>query len=174
MPTNDRTAPGLTRRDALRRGALGGALLWTVPTLQVIGAGSADAASGPPSPPPPPPPPPAPTCIPSNGLLYFLLRGVTYGVKIDKAGSIGKVPTNAQFAVPTPTSYSNYSGSITGGKLAGNTGLFLILPTGATFVAAYVADGNPTGQQGGGNHGHDFVSVSPDAQGLLKYTKVCG
>lgn len=36
----------ISRRTALKTGAIGGALLWTVPTLQVIGMSAADAASG--------------------------------------------------------------------------------------------------------------------------------
>src|SRR6185312_9642682 len=50
---------GLTRRDALKRGAIvGGALVWSVPAVQVLAMShnAAEAASGPVSPPPPPPP----------------------------------------------------------------------------------------------------------------------
>lgn len=165
---------GVSRRTLIKTGAAGGALVWAVPAIQVIGMSAADAASGdtPPPPPPPPPPPGNRTCVPSNGLLFFSVDGTTYGVKISESGSIGRIPTNNQFKVSYPTSWADYSGSV-GGGLMGATGSYLVVPSGATFVAAWVADGNPTGVSGGGDTGHDFVAVTPDTTGTLVYTKVC-
>ena len=73
---------GLTRRQVLKRGNVGG-LLWTVPTLQVISdAAHADTASG-----VTPPPPPQRLCTSSYGLIVLNRKGRIVEVKIDvKAG----------------------------------------------------------------------------------------
>ena len=68
-------ARGVTRREALKKGALfGGALVWTVPAVQVVGVGRAFAQTTsplvtPPEPPPPPDdvPPPPPDDVPPPG-----------------------------------------------------------------------------------------------------------
>lgn len=171
--TDERAAgvTGSTRREALRRGALGGAALWTIPALQVIAAKSADAASGGGTPggPPPPPPPPPKACRPAHGLLFFRVGGKTYGVKIDKSGAIGKLPRNAAYRVPTPRRWENYGKAVKGGKLAGNTGLFLLLPRGAVFVAAYAADPPPKGR----GLETQFVAVRPNRSGKVVFVKAC-
>ena len=159
----------LSRRTLIKTGAAGGALVWAVPAIQVVGMSVADAASGGT---PPPTPPPTQTCVPSNGLLFFSIDGTIYGVKVDAQGDVGRVPSNDQFAVPSPTSWETYTGSVAGG-LNGTASSYLVLPSGATFVAAYVADGNPAGVVGGGQTGHDFVAVSPGAGGTVTFTKVC-
>ena len=159
----------VSRRTLMKTGAAGGALVWAVPAMQIIGMASADAASGGT---PPPSPPPTNTCIPSNGLLFFSVDGTTYGVKVSESGSVGRIPANAQFSPPSPSSWSDYPSTVSGG-LIGTTGSYLVLPSGSTFVAAYVADGNATGASGAGDAGHDYTSVSPDGDGRLVYTKVC-
>ncbi len=58
----DEHAAGLTRRDALKRGAVVGGLMWTVPVVQAIGITSANAAE--PSGGGKPPKPPEPTKTP--------------------------------------------------------------------------------------------------------------
>ena len=56
--------------------------------------------------------------------------------------------------------------------MAGNKGLFLVLPAGTTFVAAWTADGNPTEIIGGGATGLDYVAVAL-VSGRVTFSKVC-
>src|SRR4051812_46489100 len=108
---DDIAAGRVSRRQALKRGAVvGGALVWGAPTLQAVTMTVADAASGTTT----PPPPSAATCIPSHGLLLFRTStGVLVGVKVDENGSIDGIPDNggnkdAEFLREAPRNYSGW------------------------------------------------------------------
>ena len=108
--TDERAVGALTRRQALKRGAVvGGALVWAAPAMQAVSMTVADAASG-----PTPPPGPGAACTPSHGLLLFrTATGVLVGVKVDENGSIDGIPDNssnpdAQFLREAPRSYSGW------------------------------------------------------------------
>jgi hypothetical protein len=110
------TVLGLTRRQALKGGALGGAVLWTAPTVQLLGMTSADAASKPPTPTPPPVDcEPTPACavifFRYKKLMYWKLEwvrsgwfwtfehvpvhdDVVCGIQVDKRGSPAPVGWN--------------------------------------------------------------------------------
>lgn len=176
--SDNRPGAELSRRDALKRGAVvGGAMVWAVPALQTLAVSVADAASG--SVPPPGPGPAA--CTPSHGLLLFRTSaGVLVGVKVDEDGSLDRIPTqnkDADFLRAAPRSYATWATAssagvtVSGGELAGGTGLFLDLPAGSTFVAAWTADGNPTGGPGSAA-GLDYVAVSPVGR-RVTFTKPC-
>ena len=64
MSDSSAPRPAITRREALKKGAVVGSLVWTVPVVQAIGITPANAAapSGikPPKPPKPPTPPKPP------------------------------------------------------------------------------------------------------------------
>ena len=79
---------GLSRRAALKTGAVGGVLLWSVPTVQVLGI-SAATADDPSGPPPPPPPPPPEGTLPSHGFVLVVCGDGVFGVKIESSGSLG-------------------------------------------------------------------------------------
>ena len=134
---------GLTRRDALKRGAIGGALLWTVPTLQTIGAtrASADAPSSPPPPtsPPPPPPPPVGCGAPSHGILVYSLGGVTYAAKVD-SGGVDRPGSGERTWLTSLYPGIQFPGTATGGVSGDH--LSLSVPAGGTFITAFAADGN--------------------------------
>ncbi|NHC45189.1 hypothetical protein [Motilibacter aurantiacus] len=168
----------LTRRDALKRGALvGGALVWTVPAIQSLSMGAADAASG-----SVPPPGPAPAlCIPSHGLLLVrTAAGVLVGMKVDEDGSIDGIPSkngDAAFLGAAPRNYSGWvkpskaGVTVSGGRTADGKGLFLAVPAGTTFVGAWAADGNISGGPGS-PVGLDYAAVTPSG-GRVTFTKSC-
>lgn len=62
--TSESSSPGsVSRRRALKAGAIGGAVAWTAPAISALTASAAHAQGGSPGPPPPPPPPPGvPVC----------------------------------------------------------------------------------------------------------------
>ncbi|NHC12784.1 twin-arginine translocation signal domain-containing protein [Motilibacter deserti] len=168
----------LTRRDALKRGAVvGGALVWAVPAMQSMSVGTADAASG--TVPPPGPQPAA--CIPSHGLLLVRTAGgVLVGIKVDEDGSIDGIPAkngDAEFLGAAPRGYSGWvkpsaAGiTVSGGKAAGGTALYLVVPTGTTFVGAWTADGNLSGGPGS-PAGLDYAAVTP-VSGRVTFSKAC-
>lgn len=160
---------GLTRREMLKRGAVGGALVWSVPAIQALGLGAtaAQATSG-----------SGPTyCIPSNGVVFFTLTGspTVYGVKIDSSGTIGSIPTKSpQFQFNSvigntaplgqqyPATWSNYPGTLAGG-LTGTVNSFLILPANATLVGAWVLDGNINGGTTKTKTGHMIAPAHVDS-----------
>ncbi|MFZ5871328.1 MAG: hypothetical protein ACOYXW_12510 [Actinomycetota bacterium] len=91
-PDPPERAGGLSRRTALKTGALGSALLWTAPTIQVLGvaAAHADVASG-----SPPPPPPSTGDLPSHGFALVDCGDGVFAVKIEgkapySLGSLGR------------------------------------------------------------------------------------
>ncbi len=183
MKRVDNAAPAEhSRRTMLRAGAAGTAL-WVTPVVFSMTATRADAASdggpgdggdggGGET--------PVATCVPSNGLLFFqtATNGPYFGVKIESGGGIGRIPTSSQFQVPEPTTWTRYQGTVEGGFTFDDAGvadgLFLVLPAGAIMstAVAYVADGNPTGEAGGGTPGHDFVEVTSETV-IYSYTKAC-
>lgn len=73
---------GPSRRIALKSGAIGGALLWTAPAVQVIGMSAANA-DDPSAPPPPPPPPPPSGALPSHGFVLIDCGDGVFAVKIE-------------------------------------------------------------------------------------------
>jgi hypothetical protein len=114
--TGDRSgARGITRRDALKRGAGVTAAVWTIPAVQLVSANVADAASAPDLPPPPPPGTPAGK-YPSYGM--FLVDAdpdgrdpgapVRYGIQVqpvpnnDNPTSVRVVPLNTNGAGASP------------------------------------------------------------------------
>lgn len=168
-------AGGLTRRQVLARGAVGGAALWAVPTLQIIGATAADAASGPPAPPTVQPSPvPAPTeGLPSHGLAIVEGSSGPFVVKID-SGAVGALSglgnqderfLSSQHGVVEGTHYRQPTAAdLAAFGVAGNgfgaawytpsggerqASLFLVLPSGHEVRHAYTFDGS-LGAPGGG------------------------
>ncbi|NHC12782.1 hypothetical protein [Motilibacter deserti] len=167
MTTRAESTTGISRREALKKGALvGGAAVWAVPAMQAISVGTADAASAGPTPPVPtvPADPPKP-CIPATGLLLCTVwkwgRPCLLGVKIDEHGVIDCIPTakgdrDADFlrslGYATWSKPSDLGMSVSGGFLSGKTGLYLLLPTLASFVKAWVSDINLCTPSGGSGH----------------------
>src|SRR3954469_2529944 len=103
--THDVVTGGISRRQALKRGAVvGSALVWAPPALQAVSMNVADAASGT----TPPPGPGIKSCVPSHGLLLFRTAGgQLVGVKVDESGGIDGIPDNtgnkdAQFLQTAP------------------------------------------------------------------------
>jgi hypothetical protein len=172
---------GLTRRQVLARGAAGGAALWVVPTLQVIGATAADAASGPPAPPPAPPSPvPGPTeGLPGHGFAIVTGGSGPFVVQID-SGAVGALSglgnqdeqfLRAQHGVVEGTDYRQPTpADLAAFGVAGNgfgatwctppggtrqAALFLVLPSGHEVRHAYAFDGSCAAPGGGGPSGDD-------------------
>lgn len=89
--TTDAVPAGVARRTALKKGvAVGGAALWAVPAVQVIGMSVAHAEDTSPVPPPgggETPQEPTGTYI-SHGFVLVLSGGKYYSVKIENDGSV--------------------------------------------------------------------------------------
>ena len=92
--------PGVSRREALKKGAVvGGTVLWAAPLVQSLGMSAAAAQTVSPGPGPGPGPGPVPDV---KGISFIVFRfscgGTTYAVKVDSPGqgdqSCGSVPTN--------------------------------------------------------------------------------
>lgn len=165
---------GMTRRDALRRGALlGGATVWAIPTVQAV-AMSAHAGQNPSAPPFPPPPtgPVHSGKVPSHAVFILRANGKLYGFKIDVSGGassyFGKVASPSDNAFLAAQGYTYVSDPKDAGWAAllgqlaghgapgsdskGEQAIVLTLPPGATFVDGYSFDGGlqkctPTGSK---------------------------
>ncbi|NHC45187.1 hypothetical protein [Motilibacter aurantiacus] len=154
MTNGSVSTDGMSRRDALKKGVLVGGAVWAVPAIQAIGVGVADAASTTAPKPPTPTVPSRPTpCVPAAGLLLCTVWKWGWpclvGVRIDGNGRIDCIPTDrddkdARFlrslGYSTWFKPSDLGLSVSGGYLSGRTGLYLLLPTLASFVKAWVSD----------------------------------
>ena len=173
MTMHDVEPTAISRRQALKKGALvGGAAVWAVPALQAVSVGTADAASAGPKPVPSVPVQQPKPCVPSHGLMLCTVwkwgRKCLVGVKIDESGAIDCIPTakgNKDADFLRSLGYTSWLKptdvglSVPGGVLSGRTGLYLNVPSLASFVKAWVADGNLHGVTGGGATGLDHAEA---------------
>ena len=150
---------GLTRRQALKRGAVVGGLLWTAPTLQVLSAGAAhadQASSVPPRPKPEPNPGPKPPggqdCTPSFGLVVLGCGDRIVMAKVDGTGAVdcpsvhGKgAPQDIAKAIlgarHLPTGTWSGSPKVTGG-VRGSGELYLSWASDCRLLGAATHDGS--------------------------------
>ena len=184
--TSSRTAP-VSRRTALRAGAVGGALVWSVPLLQIIDMSSASATPASALPPKP--------GLPSHGFALINCGDGVFAVKIDsgnpsvldtlgngndipflttKGLSLGDGTTSGTYRKATTADKAHIASfgvmTLTGGQQA----MFITIGAGCTFVRGYtyVYDGS----FGNGGHqcgnGNDFTNAMRDGKTVL-FATVC-
>lgn len=176
---------GVSRRSALRAGAVGGALVWTVPLLQVIDmtAASADNGSLPPT-----------SGLPSHGFALINCGDGVFAVKIDSSNptvlaSLGEgndIPflatkgetlgtgTGATYRQATEADKAHIVSfgvtTLSGGQQA----MFITIGVGCSFVSGYtyVFDGSFAGGGAICGDGDKFTTAIVDGPTVF-FTTVC-
>lgn len=175
MTATSSTDLGMSRRDALKRGALvGGAVVWATPAVQALTMTAASAQS-----PSPINQPPVTGKVPSHGIFLADVGAIRYGLKLDgSSNTFDKIasPSDTKFmkakgflwSDPTAQVLALFAKRGNGGKDAlGEAALIVSMPAGAALVAgsAFAFDG---GLQNCGN-GDKYQAASIAGNAIIFY-----